>query len=170
METRVETSYDYKIVKKDNQYLVEKTTLQKTFDVLLHRWSPTKKVKTEYLPLSEAIPPTFKEVEIEFLFRRKATDTHTLLPLEAFFIQKVKAKIPNIDEYKDLYLTCVDGVVCLNDLANGVTQPLSIKDKMFERIEKPERISHEQARKMIENGAQLYEELPSGELVLILSG
>ncbi len=151
------------IIKDESgKWVIEKITVTKEFDPILREWQK-KDEKTEYLPISKWEPPLSKQVEINIIFKRSATDTHTLLPLSAVFTQKIRAKANREDPNE--YLNTFEGRIFLHDLNLRTTQPLPLSDRRVERVGKPKRITLEKAQEMVKTGnVRVYSESPTGSL------
>ncbi len=148
------------------EWKVRKKTVTQKYNPLLRTWKKLK-TETEILPISEWEPSLVKEIETQFLVKRIATDTHTLLPLQAFFVQKIKisAKKDNPHEFINEF----EGGFFLHDLNSGTTQPLAMTDERIKRIGEPKRLSNNELRELIASGLQVYTQRPSGELILDIS-
>lgn len=157
------TSSTSKIIKDESgKWVIQKVILTKEFDPILRQWQKVGK-ETQYLPISKWEPPISKQVEIQIVFKRTAIDTHTLLPLFAFFTQKIRAKANREDPNE--YLNVFEGRILLHDLELRTTQPLSMRDRRIERVGKPKRIPLEKAQELVKTGnVRVYSESPTGSL------
>jgi hypothetical protein len=143
---------------------VEKKTITQKYNPIHKIWKKID-VKTEILPISAWEPSLTKTIETEIVFSRSATDSVTLLPLFAWFRQKVTIKAdPN---NQNEYLNQLEGRIFLIHLDVMVTQPLSMRDPRVKRG-KVERITEKKALKLIKEGTQVFEER-GNELMINIS-
>ena len=88
-KTRI--SYTDIIKEHDNKWMVERTVNEKVFNEMFRKWEYKPKI-IEWMPLSTFKPELKKQVETWIIFKREAISTHSLLPLSAFFKQKIQVK------------------------------------------------------------------------------
>ena len=160
-KTRI--SYTDIIKEHDNKWQVERTTNTRVFSEFFRKWE-SKPKKVEYLPLSTFKPELKKSVETWIIFKRTATDSHTLLPLQAFFKQKIQVKANS--EISDEYLNVFEGRIFIHSLSLRTSQMVGMADRRVKRIGTPERISLDEATKLSKEGVRVYSESPTGQLAV----
>jgi len=149
---------------KNNQLVVKKATITKEFSMIKKKWVKTG-YDEEFLSLAEGRPELKKEAQIKVILKKEAVNTHTLEPMQAFFLTKVTAKIP--ENEKDVFLSVSDNQLFLHTMNTRLqtTQPLSIIDSKYCTIDKKQkRIEDAEALKLIESGVKAFTKLPSGEI------
>lgn len=128
------------------------------------------RVKEEWLEIEEAMGKDApkKQLELDIIIKRTATDTNTLKPLLAYFSQKLKISVfPN---YPYLYLTAFHGTVFITDFErfNGVTQPLGLSKGFtgikIEKGKEEKRLTKEEVKQLIKEGTPIFEEFADNEL------
>ena len=158
-KTRI--SYTDIIKEHDNKWQVERTTNTRVFSEFFRKWE-SKPKKVEWMPLSTFKPELKKQVETWIIFKREAISTHSLLPLSAFFKQKIQVKA-NPDD-PDQFLNTFEGLIFIHDLALRTTQQIGMLDPKIKRLGSPKRIDLAEATKLSESGIRVYSESPIGQL------
>lgn len=83
------------------------------YDSLLGKWI-TLRTETTYEDLEKH--GLKKEIDFNVVFCRLTTDRESLLDLRAYFVQPMKCTIPDIKEYRDVYLTLENRSLFVNEL------------------------------------------------------
>ena len=147
----------------EGKWMVERIVNEKVFSEMFRKWEYKPK-KVEWLPLSVWKPELKKEVSTLIIFKREAISTHSLMPLSAFFKQKIRVTA-NRDDPNE-YLNVFEGRIFIHDLALRTTQMVGMLDPKIKRLGTPERISLEEATKLSESGIRVYSESPTGQLAV----
>lgn len=127
---------------------VRRITTTSKFDLTSRKWRVLDR-KTENIPLLEAKPELKKELKLKIIFKREATSTETLLPLQAFFIQELTFKVPQDAKNKHVFLVLVDGKIVKNDMKADYACILDESDPDFlVSKSEPQRISLTEAKKL----------------------
>ena len=107
-----------------------------------------------------------KELTFKILFERVALNPKTMKNLSAWFVQDIRVKVPNREEYRYCYLYFEKGTTPENGMKNvcikyldvnmgrfcGFTTSISLNDKTFvKKIGEAKRVTTEIAKKMWNN-------------------
>lgn len=117
-------------------------------DTLLSTWVEIAKDIT-YEPLS--LHGLVKECEFDILFQREITDIQSLQNRKGFFIQHVKAKIPDLKMFSNCYLSVSEHRLYIHDLPQQVQEITfsfeenSLYVDFLEKIGKPIRLTPQEA-------------------------
>ncbi len=162
----IDTYSTKKIIYDKGEWKVQKDTVTQKYNILLKTWKKID-VKTEILPISGWEPSLVKSIDTQLIFKRTATDTNTLLPLEAWFSQKIRIEAKKDNPHE--FLNEFEGKIFLHDLNGMVTQVLSMMDERVKKIGEPRRLTDKELKELRKSGIQIYTQQPNGELIVNLN-
>ena len=93
-------------LKFDEEWYVEKVTVEQSFDSLLRRWNTTD-TKTEKLPLSEYHIKLSKKIFLKIIEKRTGTDNYSLETKQALFVRVLTVSVPRTKRFKHIFLSLV---------------------------------------------------------------
>lgn len=161
---RKEHNTDRFIIRKDNEWVIERKDYDMVFDSILRIWKKGK-VTVTYEPLNCWIPPLYREIEIIIYFSRYAISPETYKELSAVFSQKIRIEADKNNPNQ--YFNTEENIVFEHDLRLGITQPLSVLDPRFQKIGKEKRLTPKEVQEIQKKGIRIFEER-GNELVINL--
>lgn len=159
---RTKKGYWEEWIREGDEWLIRREVYTKTLDVVLRKWIVTES-HIEWLTPSDL--GHVKRIDFSIIISREGF-TSTMKKRKIYALQRMRAEIPNIAEYKHLLLTLVKptfykrkfekGAICLNDLNVQTTQKLSIGiSKRIKAIGEEKLITRKMAQKLLKSCAVL---------------
>lgn len=155
------------LVCEDGVYKFKKTTKTYVFDQYVGQFGtfvPKGEPVVSYSTLAEH--GLLKTQKMTVLIKRYAVNPQNLKPMSAIFAQEIEARIPNIPEFKNWYLTINKAIIKkeklllpshfmiqkLDEGQNGTAQTLGFHDPIIKKIGPEKRISAKEAVRMVKEG------------------
>jgi len=120
--------FKYDSMKDEFYYLRINQTLE--FDEIERKWVIIKK-EPQKVTLEEK--GLTKEVHMKIVFVREGLNPNTLKGVYGFFTQQIEAKIPNLKEFKHLWLSVDSQKIWLHNHREGTTQECTFVGHDFEK-------------------------------------